>query len=182
MNDLTNLLMDNLVVPVVAALGGLLLLVIKSFGDKITKSTTSKNDAAQVEAMFNIRQMIIKEVQELVDAAVASNMQIADDMKKNGHRLTDEEAKNLSVTAKNLVLVSLPDELVKDDGSLCKIIGGPQKLESMIDAMIEKSVYMYKIQKNSTTIIPGDGQFTGANGDQICIHRGGTVLNEIRTS
>ena len=94
-----------------------------------------------------IRNELLVTLSEVVKAAVASNMELSDQMKQNGHKLTDDEIRELNGTVMRLVMNTLPPSLTNDDGVLLEIIGGKDKLESIIKSMMEKYVYEYKIDK-----------------------------------
>lgn len=142
-----NAIFDNIGIPILAALGGVLVFLLKSFADKITKSIVAKNEAASLEKVFAVKSYVMQEITTVVEAAVASNMQIADDMKRAGQKLTEEQIQQLQESAKTLVVNSLPASLTEENGSMIQIIGGTDKLDALINAMIEKSVYEYKIKK-----------------------------------
>lgn len=139
---------DNIAIPILAAFGGIIVYLIKSFADRITKSVVAKNEAASLEKVFATKSYIIKEIDDIVGAAVASNMQIADDMKKAGHKLSEEQIMQLQESAKELVINSLPASLTEESGSMIQIIGGQDKLYSLINALMEKHVYEYKIKRS----------------------------------
>ena len=138
---------DNIGIPILACLGGIIVFVLKSLGDRVTKSIVAKNEAASLEKVFAVKTYVMQEISTVVDAAVASNMQIADDMKRAGQKLTEEQVQQLQESAKTLVVNSLPASLTEENGSMIQVIGGPDKLDALITAMIEKSVYEYKIKK-----------------------------------
>ncbi len=141
---------DNLAVPVIAAIGGIIVYVVKSFGKRITDSIVAKNEAASLEKVFAVKSYVIKEISTVVEAAVASNMQIANDMKRAGQKLTEEQQYQLQQSAKELILNSLPASLTSEEGSMIQIIGGQEKLDSLISALLEKSVYEYKIKQSNS--------------------------------
>lgn len=154
-----NALFENLAIPIIAAIGIIVVNVVKSFGKKITDSIVAKNEAESLEKVFAVKSYVIQEISTIVEAAVASNMQIAEDMKKAGQKLTEEQQYQLQQSAKELVLNSLPASLTQEDGSMIQIIGGQEKLDALISAMMEKSVYEYKIKKstkNTTVEIPAE--------------------------
>lgn len=144
-----NAIFDNIAIPILAAFGGIIVYLIKSFADRITKSIVAKNEAASMEKVFETKSYIIKEIDGIVAAAVASNMQIAEDMKKAGQKLTEEQIEQLQNSAKELVLNSLPASLTEESGSMIQIVGGQDKLYSLINALMEKYVYEYKLKRMS---------------------------------
>lgn len=140
---------DHIAIPILAALGGIVVLLIKSFASKITDSIVAKNEAASLEKVFSVKSYVVKEIDDIVGAAVASNMQLADDMKRAGQKLSDEQIEHLQESARTLVKNSLPASLTAEDGSMIGIIGGQEQLDALIAAMIEKHVYEYKIRKHN---------------------------------
>lgn len=137
--------LDHIFVPVMVVLGAALVIVVKHYADKIAKSIVAKNELSAMSKENTVRNDIIKTVDEMVKAAVASNMDITKKLKENGHKLTDEEIAELNETAKCLVLNTLPPSLTNDDGILLEIVGGKDKLDSMIKNMIDKYAYEYKM-------------------------------------
>lgn len=140
-------IMDHIIVPIIIALGAALLLICKNRFDKISKSIVAKNELADMQKKTNIRKDLMEQIAINVEAAVASNMQIADGMKAGGKSLTEEQVKSLNESAKQLVINALPSSMTEDDGVLLEILGGRAKLDAMIDAMMEKYVYEYKVKK-----------------------------------
>lgn len=140
--------LDHIFVPAMIALGAALVIVVKHYADKIAKSIVAKNELSNMSKENTVRNDIIKTVDEMVKAAVASNMDITKKLKENGHKLTEHEIAELNATAKCLVMNTLPPSLTNDDGVLLEIIGGKDKLDAMIKNMIDKYAYEYKIQNN----------------------------------
>lgn len=160
-------LFDNIAVPLIVAIGGVVVYLFKSFADRITKSIIAKNEAASLEKVFSVKSYVIQQISTIVDAAVASNMQIVDDMKKAGQKLTDDQIAQLQQSVKELVINSLPGSLTEESGSMIQIIGGQDKLYALIDALLEKSVYEWKIRKyqhksqpTATEVTPGKRTYT----------------------
>lgn len=137
---------DYIIVPIIAAIGVAIVVVIKHRADKIAKSVVAKNELDEMGKKNTIRKDIISSLSTVVEAAVGSNMQLADAMKKSGNGLTPEQVAELNRTAKELVLNSLPPSLTNDDGVLLEIIGGRDRLDAIITSMMEKYVYEYKLR------------------------------------
>lgn len=139
--------LDHIGVPVLCAIGAAVVMVVKYYADKIAKSVVAKNELSAMSKKNTIRNELLVTLSEVVKAAVASNMELSDQMKQNGHKLTDDEIRELNGTVMRLVMNTLPPSLTNDDGVLLEIIGGKDKLESIIKSMMEKYVYEYKIDK-----------------------------------
>ncbi len=145
---------DNIGIPILAAFGAIIVGLINSFAKKITASIVAKNDAESLEKVFATKSYVIQEIDKIVEAAVASNMQIAEDMKRAGQKLSEEQITQLQESAKELVLNSLPASLTEESGSMIQVIGGQDKLYALISALLEKHVYEYKIKKYNKTQNP----------------------------
>lgn len=137
--------LDNIGVPLLCAIGAALVIVVKHYADKIAKSIVAKNELSAMSKKNTIRNELLTTLSEVVKAAVASNMDLSRKMKENGHKLTEEEIMELNKTVMRLVMNTLPPSLTNDDGVLLEIIGGKDKLESIIKSMMEKYVYEYKM-------------------------------------
>lgn len=135
---------NYLVIPFIALIGGAIILLIKQQVDRAVKSFVAKNEIANMEKKNAIRLQLTKTIEEHVEAAVASNMQLADEMKKSGQKLEEYQIMQLNESAKTLVLNSLPPSLTEEDGVLLEIIGGRDRLDAIISSMMEKYVYQYK--------------------------------------
>lgn len=143
MADIVSTVMDNLILPAILIIAAVLITMIKKFLEKITRSIEIKNEMGTLEKRISIRNKLITLISENVKAAVGANMQLANDYKESGRKLTPEEAENLRKSANQLVMGSLPESL-KGDGVLLEIIGGTETLQVLINALIEKYVYEYK--------------------------------------
>lgn len=139
-------ILDNLAVPILLALGGGIAVIVTKWTEKIGKSVTVKNEIESIEKRMKTRQDILNTLRPTVEAAVASNMQLADTLRKKNGKLTDEDVELLNNSAKELVMNTLPDSLTDDDGVLMDIIGGREQLDTAIKIMIEQYVYEYKIK------------------------------------
>lgn len=115
--------------------------------NKVSKTAMAKNAMAEMEKKNGIRNQVMDLIQKNVRSAVESNMQLADSMKQAGHKLDQDEIKALNNSAKQMIMFNLPLELTNSDGVLCEIIGGPDKLDSIIDTMMEQAVYEIKLKK-----------------------------------
>ena len=143
MAEVVSTVMDNLILPAILIIAAVLIAMIKKFLEKITRSIEIKNEMGTLEKRISIRNKLITLISENVKAAVAANMQLANEYKEQGRKLTPEEAENLRKSANQLVMGSLPESL-KGDGVLLEIIGGTETLQVLINALIEKYVYEYK--------------------------------------
>lgn len=119
--------------------------------NKVSKAAMAKNAMAEMTEKNSVRNQLMDLIQKNVRAAVESNMQLADSMKQGGHELDREEVKMLNNSAKQMIMNNLPLELTNSDGVLCEIIGGPDKLDSIIDTMMEQAVYEIKLKKLQST-------------------------------
>lgn len=144
-------ILDNLAVPVLLAIGGGIAVIVTKWLDKIGNSITIKNEIDSIEKRMKTRQQIIETLRPTVEAAVASNMQLADKMRERNGKLSEEDAVALNESAKELVLNTLPKSLTDEDGVLLDIIGGRDQLNTAIKIMIEQYVYDYKLKKSTNT-------------------------------
>lgn len=144
--------LDHIFVPVMIVIGTALVIVVKHYADKIAKSIVAKNEISSMSKENTVRNELIKTLDEMVKAAVASNMDLSKKLKENGRKLTDNEIMELNNTVTTLVMNSLPPSLTNDDGVLLEIIGGRDKLDAIIRSMMEKYVYEYKIADKSNNI------------------------------
>ena len=147
MSEIISTIMDNLIVPGILVIAGVLITIIQKFLTRIAKSIEIRDEMATIEKQVSIRNKLIEILNDIVKTAVANNMQLADEWKKDGHKLSEEQQKQLKETAVSLVYAALPSNL-KDNGPLLEIIGGKDILNILIESLIEKFVYEYKIAKN----------------------------------
>jgi len=143
-------IIDNLAVPVLIAIGGGIALIVNKYFDKITKSIEVKNEIESIEKRMKTRQDILETLRPTVEAAVASNMQLANKLRERNGKLTEEDAASLNESAKELVMNTLPASLTEEEGVLLDIIGGRDQLDTAIKIMIEQYVYEYKLQQNNS--------------------------------
>ena len=148
--EVIQIIIDNLAVPILIAIGGGLAVIAGKWIEKIGDSITVKNEIESIEKRTKARKDILDSLAPMVESAVASNMQLADTMRQRNGKLTEEDAAELNKSAQNLIMHTLPSSLTEDDGVLLEIIGGREQLEAAIKVMIEKYVYEYKL-KSSTS-------------------------------
>ena len=149
--EILQLLIDNLAVPILIAIGGGLALIASKWIEKIGNSITLKNEIDSIGKRTKARKDILDSLAPMVESAVASNMQLADTMRKRNGKLTEEDAAELNRSAQELIMHTLPTSLTEDDGVLLEIIGGREQLEATINVMIEKYVYEYKLKSSTMT-------------------------------
>ena len=148
MGEILSSIMDNLIVPGILVIAGVLITIVQKFLTRIAKSIEIRDEMATIEKQVSIRNKLIEILNDIVKTAVANNMQLADEWKKDGHKLSEEQQKQLKDTAVSLVYAALPNNLKDENGSLLEIIGGKDILNILISSLIEKFVYEYKIAKN----------------------------------
>lgn len=139
-------ILDNLAVPILIAIGGGLTVIATKWTDKIGNSITIKNEIESIEKRMKARKDILDTLRPTVEAAVATNMQLADKLRQQNGKLSEEDAVELNRSAQELVMSTLPNSLTDDDGILLDIIGGKSQLEAAIKVMIEQYVYEYKLK------------------------------------
>jgi len=149
LSTLTSIIVNNVLAPLLLVVGSTVLVVVKKYADKVVNSIVSKNDTETLERVTSTRSQILEEIDFVVDGAVASNMQLAEELKSQKKKLTPEDVKLLNRTAIQLIYDSLPDSLTNENGTLSKIIGGKERLTSIIDGLIEKHVNDQKIEKEA---------------------------------
>lgn len=145
---------DHILIPVLIAIGVGIAAAAKYYADKISKSVVARNELASMEKENTVRKDLLTTLSTTVEAAVASNMQLANVMKKNGNKLTDDQISELNRSAKQLVLNTLPPSLTEEGGVLLEIIGGRDRLDAIISSMMEKYVYEYKIKSKTSQESP----------------------------
>lgn len=147
MDTMWQTVMDSIAVPAITAIGALVLLILKNFTDKISKSIIAKNKADEIEKQFSTKSLLIEQISSIVKSVVGANMQLANELKQSNRdrMLTEEQMEQLQAYAKATIMNSLPANLSDPNDELYKIIGGSSNLSSMIDSMIEQYVYEYKV-------------------------------------
>lgn len=141
--SITKGILEPLVLTCVGWLSVYITKCIKRYMDGIE----AKNELNNMNKVNEMRSSLLKEIELNVRAAVGSNMQIANKMKSHGKKLTNEQINELQKTVKTLVMDSLPESLTTEDGVLLKIIGGKNRLDIIINNMLETAVYEYKNNK-----------------------------------
>jgi hypothetical protein len=139
-------LQDYLLGPILIALFGAIVVIIKKYTDKMTRHSSVKNELSSLEVSTNIREATIAELDRIVKAAVATNMSFVEELKSSGKKLSDAQIEELNKNARILIMNSLPSDLKQDDSKIMQIIGGPEALDALIKILIEKHVYEYKPQ------------------------------------
>lgn len=147
MDEFIKVVTDNILTPAILIIASAVIIIVKNYAKKISDSIVTKNEIDALEKTQAAKEKILKEVASAVEAAVGSNMQTANDIKASGNKLTDEQSDELKNNAKKIALASLPTSITDEDGSLMKIIGGKEKLDTIIDSYIEKYVYEYQVKE-----------------------------------
>ena len=148
--EILQMILDNIGVPILIAIGGGLAIIATKWTEKIGNSITLKNEIENIEKRTKARKDILETLEPAVEAAVASNMQLADTIKQTKGKLTEDDAKMLNESAKELIMNTLPKSLTDEDGVLLDIIGGRPQLDAAIKVMIERYVYEYKLKSANT--------------------------------
>lgn len=138
--------LDNIIVPITLILGSTIVGIVKVLGDRVTKSIIAKNEIESLERITATKTNILSELSTIVDAAVASNMRLANKMKENGQKLNDEQILELNESAKLLISNAISPSLSENDGVLLNLFGGQDKLDSIIDSLMEKFVIEEKMK------------------------------------
>ena len=144
-------IIDNLAVPILFAIGTGLGVIATKWTEKIGKSVTVKNEIESIEKRTKVRKDILESLDPIVQSAVASNMQLANEIKATKGKLTQEDAKMIYNSTMDLIMCTLPKSLTEEDGVLLEIVGGESQLKSSIKVMIEKHVYEYKFKTKKRT-------------------------------
>lgn len=144
--------LDHIFVPVMIVIGAALVIVVKHYADKIAKSIVAKNEISSMTKENTARKELIETLNSIVESAVASNMQLAEKMKEDGQKLSQEQIDELNNVCKTLVMNSLPLSLTEENGILLEVIGGQEKLDAIISSMMEKHVYEYKVKKSNKAL------------------------------
>lgn len=140
--------LNNLLVPAIVAGGTYLIALTKKYAKRYFDGLEVKRELENLAKTTEIKNTILREIETVVSSVVGSNMQIADSIKKeNGGTLTDEQSEKIRTTVKEVIMASLPVSLTDKEGVLMKVVGGQEQLDRIIDNMIEKHVYDYKIRK-----------------------------------
>lgn len=145
--DMINEVLDSVIMPMIVAGCTALFVMIRKYAKKIVSAIEAKIELEMLVKTNEVKSQLLAEIDKMVESAVGSNMQLADQMKSVGIKLTDEQKEELQSKAKTMVMNSLPITLTEKDGVLMKLIGGEERLNNIIDASIEKFVYKYKLAK-----------------------------------
>lgn len=145
--DMINEILDSVIMPMIVAGCTALFVMIRKYVKRIAEAIEAKIELEMLVKTNEVKSQLLSEIDKMVESAVGSNMQLADQMKSVGIKLTDDQKAELQLKAKNLVKNSLPITLTDNDGVLMKLVGGPERLDNIIDASIEKFVYKYKLAK-----------------------------------
>ena len=138
---LLNAVVTNIIIPIVLVVGSALVVVARTYVKKITDSMIAKNEVASLNNITSIKNNLLAEIGTIVQAAVSSNMSIADTLKSNANgKLTDVEIAMLQESARKLIYQALPTNLTHQDGSLMQLVGGQDKLDAIITGLLEHSV------------------------------------------
>ena len=140
-----NIFINNIVTPLIVAIVGIGVTIITIMGNRFVKNVEAKTALTKAMKKDTARVEAIKYIETTVEAAVAANMQMANKMKASGHKLTPEESRLLNERARRTIYASLPPEF-DDGGVLLALIGNREKLDNIVDNLIEKYVYEYKIK------------------------------------
>jgi len=149
LTTLTDVIVNTILAPLLIIVGSTILVVVKSYADKITNSIVSKNETEALHSVTQTKVNLLDELDTVVDAAVASNMQFAEELRAKHEKLTAEEARQLKKSAEQLIYNSLPPSLLDPNGALSKVVGGREKLESLVEGLIEKHVFQQKLEMQS---------------------------------
>lgn len=147
MEQIISTVMSNLTIPIILAFCGGIVYLVKKFIDRIVNSIEAKNEIEKVATTNKLKQQLLDEIEKTVITAVATNMPKADRYKEGGNKLTEEQIKELNVSARNLTIAMLPNSITEENGFLLGIIGTKEKLNILIDSYIEKATYDYKLKK-----------------------------------
>jgi len=150
--ELMSTLVTTIFIPIILIAGSTLLVIIKSYADKITKSILEKNKVEELESMSNTKNQLIDGIDKVVEAAICANMQLAEELKDHSkeHKLTSAQANQLHDAAKQLIQNSLPNSLKDEDAALVKLIGGKEVIDTLIENMMEKHIIEWKDESPKT--------------------------------
>lgn len=145
----TDMILNNLTVPAIVIVLGIGLKILQHYADKFVELFTTRQKTESMEKIAVVREKLVTELDKNTEAAVASNMDMVDKMKAAGHKLTEEQIKQVNDSAKTIIFKSLPADI--GGMTAADILGGDEVLNSMIDSLMEKHVLNYKIKRG---IIP----------------------------
>lgn len=143
---ITKALMDNIITPIIVLIGSAILMVVRSYVKRIRDSIIAKNEMVSLDSLTRVKNNLLEEIETIVNAAVLTNMQLANSMKSGGKKLTDLEAEMLQKSTKTLVYQTLPSTLTDENGVMLQVIGGKERLDGLVNNFIEKAVVDAKNQ------------------------------------
>jgi hypothetical protein len=115
--------------------------------DKVDETSMKKLETEMLKLKQSLNTGLIQQIEIVADMAVIKNMELAQELKQahtDTLKLAEDEIKKLNESAKDMINKSLPKSLMSSDGMLNNIIGGEEKLNTIISGMIEKSVFKNK--------------------------------------
>jgi len=135
-------------IPVVVSILGILSYIGTKIVKQIKGIIAAKVELVAISSENQIRQQVYGILDSTVEAAVASNMQLAKKLKeRNNGKLEMDDITELQNSCKRLVEQSLPSSLLNENSSTLEILGGKEKINSMISTLIEKHVFGYHNKK-----------------------------------
>lgn len=146
-NDFVNMLMNDLIRPALVIIIPAILIIVKSYADKIVNSVVEKNKSQTLCNKTTAQKNVMGDIGGIVEAAVCSNMDLADELKAGdpAGKLSRQKAEMLQTQAKTNIYNAL-DPVLKDD-SLLDLVGGDVYLKTVIDGLLEKYVTEQKIKR-----------------------------------
>jgi len=147
LHQMADMAVQVILIPAMLAIGSTLLVIIKSYVQKIGQSLVAKYEMESLKSLTNVSMNLATEIDKAVDAAVASMMVTVNRLKEeNNGELSEEDAVYVKGMAKELVDQSLPSSLTEDGEILNKAIGGTEALNTLIAGLIEKHVVEQKVK------------------------------------
>ena len=147
LHQMADMAVQVILIPAMLAIGSTLLVIIKSYVQKIGQSLVAKYEMESLKSLTNVSMNLAAEIDKAVDAAVASMMVTVNRLKEeNNGELSEEDAVYVKGMAKELVDQSLPNSLTEDGEILNKAIGGTEALNTLIAGLIEKHVVEQKVK------------------------------------
>ena len=147
LHQMADMAVQVILIPAMLAIGSTLLVIIKSYVQKIGQSLVAKYEMESLKSLTNVSMNLAAEIDKAVDAAVASMMVTVNRLKEeNNGELSEEDAVYVKGMAKELVDQSLPSSLTEDGEILNKAIGGTEALNTLIAGLIEKHVVEQKVK------------------------------------
>ena len=148
LSQLADMAVQVVLIPALLAIGSTLLVIIKSYVQRIGQSLVAKYEMESLKSLTNVSMNLTAEIDKAVDSAVASMMVTVNRLKEeNNGELSEEDAVYVKGMARELVDQSLPDSLTTDGEILNKAIGGTEALNTLIAGLIEKHVVEQKVKQ-----------------------------------